>query len=299
MELANWCHVYHHPHNSYNNSTSLDKELIKLGVKLYLFKYENNSVAILPSNEFIKQNNIHVLMVNITGRSEFIDDRLIKFKIDNPDVILINFLGDEPQTRHVNYVRAIISDIALSPDAISTEYWKSIGVNCKWWNHWVDLDVFRNLKIKRSIFLGTTMGKRKYSIFLKLLLGKFFINKRVEGNENSKFYSSVKVAFQYARFNEITRRIFEASACGCCVLTNKLPKETRITEIFTHNETILFFDNHLHLIYLILKLFFNKSKAKRISRNAEYLVKCRHSAANRANEVYAHALEFYNFNKNS
>tara|TARA_Y100000589_G_scaffold83920_1_gene77857 strand:- start:40 stop:942 length:903 start_codon:yes stop_codon:yes gene_type:complete len=297
MELANWCHLYHHPINSYNNSTSLDKELIKLGIKLYLFKYRKKSEACLPSNEFIKQNNIHVLLVNITGESDFIDDRLIQFKKDNPNVILINFLGDEPQTRHVNFVRAITSDVALSPDAISTEYWKGIGVNCKWWNHWADLDVFQNLHLKRSIFLGTTMGKRKYSKFLKCLLGNFFINKRVEGTENSQFYSSVKVAFQYARFNEITRRIFEASACGCCVLTNKLPEETRINEIFRHNETILFFQNHIHLIYLLLKLSLNKTKAKRISRNAEYLVKSRHSAANRASEIYAHALECKKFNK--
>ena len=38
------------------------------------------------------------------------------------------------------------------------------------------------------------------------------------------FIMTLKISFQYARWSEITRRIFESGACGCCILTNKLPK---------------------------------------------------------------------------
>ena len=294
MEINNWCHIYYNPDNLYNSCFSLDKALKKIGINLFLFTYKNPNNAQLPTKEFLKENNIHVCLTSITGTTEKLDEQISNFKLENPRVILINFLGDEPQTRHVNFVRALRSDIALSPDANSVKYWRSQGINCKWWTHWADLDAFNNQNIKRDIFLGTTMGNRRYSRLLRIILGNFFVNKRVEGYENAKFFSRIKVAFQYARFEEITRRIFEASACGCCVITNRLPEHTKITSIFKHNESILFFDNIFHLLFLLLKLSLNKSKSIRIARNAEYLVKFKHSSDNRAKELYSFALEYSN-----
>ena len=295
MELTNWCHIYHNPDQSiYNSCFSLDKALKEIGINLFLFTYKNANNAKLPTNEFLKANKINVCLFNITGETIKLDEQISNFKKSNPNIILINFLGDETKTRHVNFVRALRSDIALSPDAISVEYWKAQGINCKWWTHWADLDAFYNLNIKRDIFLGTTMGNRRYSRLLRIILGKFFVNKRVEGYDNAKFFSRTKIAFQYARFEEITRRIFEASACGCCVVTNRLPEHTKISSIFKHNESILFFDNIFHLLFLLLKLSINKSKSKRIARNAEYLVRFKHSSKNRALELYSYALEYSN-----
>ncbi len=294
MEITNWCHIYHNPDNSiYNSCFSLDKALKELGIKLFLFTYKNPNQAKLPTKEFIKKNKIDVCLTNITGETIKLDEQISIFKKENPGIILINFLGDEPQTRHVNFVRALRCDIALSPDANCVKYWQSQGINCKWWTHWADLDAFNNKNIDRDIFLGTTMGNRRYSRLLKFILGSSFVNKRVEGYKNAQFFSRIKIAFQYARFQEITRRIFEASACGCCVITNKLPKHTKINSIFIHNESILYFDNTFHLLFLLLKLTLNKSKSKRIARNAEYLVKHKHSSKNRAEEVYNYALEYY------
>ena len=77
------------------------------------------------------------------------------------------------------------------------------------------------------------MGNRRYSFFLKLLLGKFFINRRLNDFENTKFYNDTKISFQYARWSEITRRIFESGACGCCILTNKIKKKNVRKNIYS------------------------------------------------------------------
>ena len=84
------------------------------------------------------------------------------------------------------------------------------------------------------------MGNRSYSIILKLLLGKFFINRRLKDYENTNFYNETKICFQYARWSEITRRIFESGACGCCILTNKIPEE-KMLEKYLHIMKALFF----------------------------------------------------------
>ena len=115
------------------------------------------------------------------------------------------------------------------------------------------------------------MGKRKYSFMLRLLLRQFFVNRRIDSSENSEFYSSCKIAFQYARWGEITRRIFEASACGCCVLTNRLNSDTNIEKLFKHRESILFFRNRFHLLLLILELLFRPNYSKYIAHNAKYV----------------------------
>ena len=63
------------------------------------------------------------------------------------------------------------------------------------------------------------MGNRKYSLMLKTIFLKKFKNENKNGKENTDFYNSTSIVFQYARWGEITRRIFEAASNGCCVVT--------------------------------------------------------------------------------
>ena len=68
---------------------------------------------------------------------------------------LINELGDEPQTRKLNYMRAAISDISLTPDYECYKYWKGKNFNCFWFTHWADSKIFylKN-QAKRKYFIG-------------------------------------------------------------------------------------------------------------------------------------------------
>ena len=278
-----WCFLYHHDkHEKWSLPKGFAKELESQGINLKRLEFQNPLNFKLPNKEYIKKNNIKVLLIFYSGYSEYLDKELIKFKKDNPSIIIINELGDEPQTQTLNYIRASVSHISLSPDYESHLYWKSKGFNCLWFTHWADSKIFFNKNNqKRSLLIGTTSGRRKYTLMLKILFQKNFQNKNLKDEENTIFYNNTKIAFQYARWSEITRRIFEASACGCCVITNRLPKEKKLECIFNHNESIIFFENRFSLIIEILKLIFNPSKIRRIGNNASYIVDQNHTSKKR------------------
>ena len=77
-------------------------------------------------------------------------------------------------------------------------------------------------------------------------LFEIYINKKCNPLENAQLYQKSKIVFQYARWNEITRRLFEAAACKCCILTNRLPEHTHL-ETFLH----IMFLRFITIIYLV------------------------------------------------
>ena len=293
MPNGSWYFLYHHdPIDKWSLPIGFAEELEKQNIDLKTHNIFNLNKFKLPSREEIIADKISVLLIFFCGYSNLLIDELIKFKKVNPEVIIINELADEPQTRRLNYVRAALSDICLSPDYESVLYWKSRNFNCHWFTHWADSKVFKNCKNERPLFLATTMGRRKYSLFLKLILFKKFENKRVESFENTEFYNKSKNAFQYARWNEITRRVFEASACGCCVITNELPKSTRIQEIFSHGESIIFFKNRISLVFELMKLYLNPRKSERIGKTAQFIVEKNHTEIIRVRQLISLVLKY-------
>ena len=220
-----WYFIYHHnPREKWSLPRGFAEELEKQKITLIRKEVSDPNLMELPSEKEIEIKKIKVVLIFYAGYNAKLNNNLISFKKDFPNIILINELGDEPQTRKLNYIRAAVSDISLTPDYECYKYWKEKNFNCYWFTHWADSKVFflRN-QGERKFFIGTSMGNRKYSFFLKLLLGKFFINRKLLDYENTDFYNNTKISFQYARWSEITRRIFESGACGCCILTNKLP----------------------------------------------------------------------------
>ena len=216
MYKDTWYFVYHH-NSEYEWSLprGFAEELENQEIKVIRNECSDPNLFRLPSAKEIENENIKVVLIFYAGYNFQLNNNLIRFKKEFPQVILINELGDEPQTRKLNYIRAAISDISLTPDYECYKYWKKKDFNCYWFTHWADSKIFylKN-KGKRKIFMGTSMGNRSYSIILKLLLGKFFINKNLKDYENTFFYNETQICFQYARWSEITRRIFEAGVAS-------------------------------------------------------------------------------------
>ena len=86
----------------------------------------------MPTAKEIEIRNIKVILIFYAGYNDKLNQSLIKFKKDFPNIIIINELGDEPQTRKLNYTRAAISDISLTPDYECYRYWKKKNFNCYW-----------------------------------------------------------------------------------------------------------------------------------------------------------------------
>ena len=141
------------------------------------------------------------------------------------------------------------------------------------------------MEYTKKIFVGTSVGKRKYSFLLKILLGSSFLNKRCSPQENSLIYQKSKIVFQYARWNEITRRLFESAACNCCILTNRLPDYTQIETLFAHNVSAIYYEGPLSLIYQLIRLKIKPNLPKQIAQNAHNIVNENHTQIHRANEL--------------
>jgi len=278
-----WYFTYHHnPKTQWSTPRGFAEELENQQINLIRNEVSNPNKMELPSANEIETNSIKVVLVFYAGYNEKLNKNLINFKKNHPEVILINELGDEPQTKKLNYIRAAISDISLTPDYECYKYWRDKKFNCYWFNHWADSKLFyKKNKGKRKIFIGTSMGNRKYSFILKLILGKFFINRYLNDIENTNFYNNAQISFQFARWSEITRRIFESGACGCCIITNKLPKEKMLEKIFTHNESIIFYTNFFSLIKQLFLILKDKKKIKRISENSYHIIKNNHTVEKR------------------
>ena len=291
-----WYFTYHHnPRQKWSLPRGFAEELENQKINLIKKEVRDPNMITLPSKKEIENKNINVVLIFYAGFNDQLNKNLIIFKKNFPKVILINELGDEPQTRKLNYIRAAVSDISLTPDYECYKYWRRKRFNCYWFTHWADSKIFylKN-KGKRKFFIGTSMGNRRYSFILKLFLGRLFINRHLNDSENTDFYNNSKISFQYARWSEITRRIFESGACGCCILTNKIPKEKMLEKIFTHNESIIFYTNIFSLfkqLFLILK---DKKKIKRISENSYYIIKKNHTVEKRVEKLIKLVHEYKN-----
>ena len=218
---VSWLFVYHQDDISYNEWSlpkGFERALIDLNVDVIRYTFKNFNDFKLPEKNFFLENKVTVLLSFYAGKSKILERELIRVKKEVP-IVLISELGDEPQTLIHNKVRARISDISLTPDKQSSLYWNNQGCYCLWFNHWADTNIFKYMpEKKKTNFIVTTMGKRKYSFLLKFLLGRNFLNMRCKAENNSVFFNSGKIVFQYARWGEITRRLFEAAHANAASL---------------------------------------------------------------------------------
>ena len=255
--------VFHQPDpasNEWSTPRGLGDALAEQGVIVEAYPFSSPEEITLPSLCQLQQSGVSVLFVCYAGPAPQLDLQLLALRqqIDKQqlDLKIISELGDEPQTRWCNAVRVQVSDLCLSPDAESVRHWVALGANCIWFTHWADTSIFRQHNCTpRSRFVVTTMGARRYARRLSLILGSNFSNRYCMGLANSEFYSSGMIAFQYARWGEITRRIFEAAACGCCVLTNRLPPQSRIEELFPSGQAIVYYDGFWSMLDALWRLY--------------------------------------------
>jgi spore maturation protein CgeB len=75
------------------------------------------------------------------------------------------------------------------------------------------------------------------------------------------------MVIQNSRWKEITRRLFEAMACGKLVITDRLSAETGLSEIFIDGEDIVYYDEMFDCIEKINHYTENEEERERIAHN--------------------------------
>ena len=283
-----WCFAYHDPEpgsGAWTLPRGFAAALRAEGVELWSYPFVDPSTVTLPTCEELIQRQISVLLVFYAGRSEALEQELLRIR-QGTDLLLVNELGDEPQTRPLNAVRVQLSDLSLSPDAASVAFWQGLGAHCVWFTHWADTALFHpDASVPRLRRVVTTAGRRRYTLLLQALLGPWFVNRRCVGAQNTQLYNSGLIAFQYARWQEVTRRVFEAAACGSCVVTNRLPAGAAMEQLFEDGKSVVLYSNGWQLLSCLVQLLRQPERAARIGARGQELVLQSHTQHSRAKQL--------------
>lgn len=255
--------------------------LQKLGHEAIDFGYHPDDCNL---EDIIKrQDEFDFVLVFSCGPHPSLDSELGRLKCNISKKILLE-LGDEPQTQWMNATRVLIADAVFTPDKNCAVQYRERGINAHWLTHWGDEYIFEyDGSIPRENKCVTTCGDRGLELIEKNL-GDLFVNKRISPEENRSFYNSGSICLQRSRFNEITRRIFEAGGCKLAVVTDFLP-HTGLSDIFIHNEDILYYSS-IEQAYEYIKLLLEDNDLRNsLANNIYHKINKYHRAITRAQEI--------------
>jgi hypothetical protein len=174
-------------------------------------------------------------------------DSLLLDKSLYPKAYWIQEAGDEPQNYERNYPKSERFNLTCSPDYSSTERYKKSGRNGIWLTHFADTTIHYPKYAPVTYDAVSTRGYGTSGILDRLshdLGGRFRNKSGYEGIRHSEALQEGKIVVQHSRYGEITRRIFEAMACGRMVLTDRLDTSTHLQDLFKDQIEIVFYDNY-------------------------------------------------------
>lgn len=203
-----------------------------------------------------------------------------EYKKMYPNVFLIRESGDTPQNYDNHRMMLHRYDFTFTPDFRSSVAYNNLGYWSSWITHFADPDIHK-IYPKEQDPVGDYYPVRSTrgpggSMFLdtlsKLMPDKFLNKNGMLGEEYGRFLSGGLITVQNSRWGEITRRLFEAGACGSMILTDRLDKDTHIDDIFVENESIVYYDNMQECISKINYYLANPDKAREIAMKGREVV---------------------------
>jgi hypothetical protein len=202
-----------------------------------------------------------------------------------PGVVLVNEAGDEPQSHRMMWLKAPKVHVVLSPDQQCVEHYRQFGYAAEFWTHHADHRIFYpRPEIPEQFDCVTTCGPRGAGLTetIKAALGDAFNNERYfYDEEHAKRLCMGKMVFQCSQYKEITRRIFEGMACGKLVITDRLPLETKLHELFIEGEDIVYYDSAEDAIEKIRHYASNDAERIRVATNGYNKVMAHHTVKQR------------------
>ena len=128
------------------------------------------------------------------------------------------------------------------------------------------------------------------------LLNKIFennINLNIDykiSHEMALAYSRSKIIFNKSVKNDINMRVFEALCSGSSLLTNKLPKECKLDELFQDRKHLVLYENN-NLIDLIKYYLNNEDERILIAQEGKREVLSKHTYEHRIKELLSKIYE--------
>lgn len=187
-----------------------------------------------------------------------------------PNSFWIQESGDDPQNFERNSPKADRFHYTITPDKQCAEAYKNKGINAEWINHFADTAVQFPMNLEPKHVAVTTRGVGN-SEFLDYLYrwseGAVGNRNGLGPKEHTEFLNTGLMVIQNSRWKEITRRIFEGMACGKMVLTDNLPPETGLRDLFIDGEDIVYYDDMFDCIEKMNYYNENEEERERIAHN--------------------------------
>ena len=207
-----------------------------------------------------------VVMFMDWGRfdSPYLDKKLV------PNAFLIQESGDDPQNWERNSPKANKFHYTITPDYDSYLKYKEIGINVEWITHFADTRIQYPMNLQPEYVAVTTRGFGN-SNFLDYLTtwGEGAIGNKngMNGIEHTQFLNKGLMVIQNSRWGEITRRIFEAMACGKLVLTDRLNSSKKLDEILIEGQDIIYYNDMFDCIEKMNYYNEHEEERERIAHN--------------------------------
>jgi len=242
---------------------------------IYAYEGETWSTPLSIVNEFKNRGwETEIISIGSNSKAYYHDTDLKKWVESKPKTDLVMFMdwgrfdspylnkdlvpafwiqesGDDPQNFERNYPKANRFHITLTPDHDSYLEYTKRGINAIWWTHFADTQIHKPQNVPIKYAAVTSRGKggsELLDILTEHSEGVIANQGGWQGEEHSKFLCSGVMVIQNSRWGEVTRRIFEAMACGKMVLTDRLNESKKLHELFVENEEIVFYDDIVECI---------------------------------------------------
>lgn len=235
------------------------------------FKKREWEIDIIKTNDIDLKNWINskpktdIVLFMDWGRfdSEYLNKDLVS-------AFWIQESGDDPQNFERNYPKANRFHLTITPAANACEEYKKRGINAKWITHWADTAVQFPMNIEPKYVAVTTRGLGG-SQFLDYLTnwaeGAIGNRNGLNAKEHTEFLNTGLMIIQNSRWKEVTRRLFEGMACGKMILTDRLPDEAKLNQLFIEGEEIVLYNDMFDCIEKINYYNENEQERERIAFN--------------------------------
>ena len=187
-----------------------------------------------------------------------------------PNSFWIQESGDDPQNFERNSPKADRFHFTITPDKQCAEVYKRIGIDAEWIPHFADTAVQFPMNLEPKYVAVTTrgLGNSEFLDYITNWAEGSIGNKGGMGAlDHTEFLNTGLMVIQNSRWKEITRRIFEGMACGKLVITDRLPIETKLQELFIEGEDIIYYDDMFDCIEKMNYYTDNEDERERIAHN--------------------------------
>lgn len=100
----------------------------------------------------------------------------------------------------------------------------------------------------------------------------------------ARYYSTCQIVVNDGQWTEVAMRVFEATACGACLVTKRVPG---IEDLFEEDVEVVFYDEQSEMIEKVRELLAHPVRRVRIARAGMERVRRDHTYAHRAAVVKA------------